>query len=303
MPTMNLFPNVQDASWLVLTLASAFLLSCYDLAKKRGVTNNSVFPVLFISTTSGAALLCAFLAIRGELGAALSIPLPQALAILGKALILLVSWTSTYTALKVLPISTVAPIRSTSPLWTFLGALLIYQERPTPLQLAGIALTLVGCWLFSLAGKAEGLAVFRNRFTALAFLGAFSGAASAIMDKCLLQKFSLPSETVLLWYMGGLAVIYGAICIVRREFNLAKTRFEWRWSIPLIGILLVLADDTFFRALSAPGTPISILAVVRRSSVVFTFVFGGALFHETNLRRKGIALLCILAGVVMLCLK
>lgn len=289
-------------SWIPLVLFSAFSLSCYDLAKKRGVTGNSVFPVLCISTVSGFAALCILMACTGRLGAAFAVTPAQAAAMLCKSLVLLVSWTCTYSALKVLPISTVAPIRSTSPLWTFLGGMFFYREMPTHIQLAGIALTLAGCWLFSLAGKAEGLAIFRNRHTVLAILGAFAGSVSALLDKCLLQRFGLPSETVLFWYMGGLAIIYGAICAGRKCMRLERTRFEWRWAIPLTGILLVVADYLFFRALSIPGTRISILAVVRRSSVAFTFLIGGAVFHETNLVRKGIALACILGGVVLLCI-
>ena len=42
--------------------------------------------------------------------------------------------------------------------------------------------------------------------------------------------------------------------------------------------------------------------MIRRSSVVLTFLLGGAVFHEANLRRKAVALAAILAGVAILCL-
>jgi transporter family protein len=258
--------------------------------------------VLFISTGSGFVALCIALLARGTFVATVCIEPARIGAILCKSLVLLVSWTSTFLALKALPISIVAPIRSTSPLWTFLGALLLYRERPSPAQYAGIALTLAGCWLFSLAGKAEGLSVFRDRRVAHAFVAAISGAVSALLDKWLLQHLGLQPETVLFWYMGGLAVAYGVLCIGRHALHMGRTRFEWRWVIPCIGVLLVLSDGLFFQALSAPGTPISILSPIRRSSVIFTFLVGGAIFNETNLRRKGIALAFILAGVLLLCL-
>ena len=35
--------------------------------------------------------------------------------------------------------------------------------------------------------------------------------------------------------------------------------------------------------------------------VILTFVLGGAIFRDTNLRRKGLALLAILVGVILLC--
>ena len=52
-----------------------------------------------------------------------------------------------------------------------------------------------------------------------------------------------------------------------------------------------------------PDAPISAGSLLRRFSVVITFVLGAFLFHERNLKRKGLALAAILIGVVLLCLK
>lgn len=287
--------------WLPLILSSALVLSAYDLAKKQSVRNNDVFPVLLLSTASGWLSLCVWLAANHQLGSAVAVDGHTLGLLLLKSLIVAGSWTATYFALRILPISVVAPIRATGPLWTLLGALLIYLERPTAMQFLGIALALVGCWLFSLAGKREGLSFFRNRFIGLAFLGAFLGSCSALYDKCLLQKLSIPTETVLFWFLLGMTALYGVAVLFHRGGKPTAPRFEWRWTIPLVGILLVLSDGLYFSALHDPDAAISILSVLRRSSVVVTFLVGGAVFHETNLRRKGIALACILAGVLVLC--
>jgi drug/metabolite transporter (DMT)-like permease len=81
-----------------------------------------------------------------------------------------------------------------------------------------------------------------------------------------------------------------------------QVRFQWRWTIPLVGVLLALSDACYFNAVSVPGARISVLSMIRRSSVVLTFLLGGAVFHEANLRRKAVALAAILAGVAILCL-
>lgn len=288
--------------WLPLILSSALVLSAYDLAKKQSVRNNDVFPVLLLSTASGWLSLCAWLAVTHRLPAVVSVDPHTFWLLLIKAFIVAGSWTSTYLALRVLPISVVAPIRATGPLWTLIGALLIYLERPTTMQFVGIALALVGCWLFSLAGKREGLSFFRNRFIGFAFLGAFLGSCSALYDKCLLQKLSIPTETVLFWFLLGMTVLYGIAVLYRRGAKDTVPRFEWRWTIPFVGILLVLSDGLYFSALHDPDAAISILSVLRRSSVVVTFLVGGAVFHETNLWRKGFALVSILVGVLVLCI-
>ena len=62
------------------------------------------------------------------------------------------------------------------------------------------------------------------------------------------------------------------------------------------------ADWLYFKGVAHPGSPISAASLMRRLSVVLTFLLGARFFHETNLVRKGIALAAIVAGVSLLAL-
>ena len=283
--------------WLGWILTSCVVLALYDLCKKASVKGNSVFPTLFISTLSGFAAVTATLLFRGGFAAAVDVPKAHVGLLLVKSLIVGASWTSTYFALRTLPITSAAPIRATGPLWTLLGAVLLFSEVPTLLQGVGMFLVLVGCWLFSLSAKHEGVNVWRDRSIFFAFLGALLGSCSALYDKHLLHEVGIPTGTVLWWFMGGMCVIYGIAALIDRK------GFEWRWTIPLVGILLAVSDACYFNAVSVPDAKISILSMVRRTSVVIVFFVGGAVFHETNIRRKAFALAAILAGVILLCLR
>jgi uncharacterized membrane protein len=66
--------------------------------------------------------------------------------------------------------------------------------------------------------------------------------------------------------------------------------------------LLAVSDACYFTAIAVPDAQISVLSLIRRSSIVLTFFIGGALFRETNLLRKAAALSVVLVGVVLLCL-
>jgi len=85
----------------------------------------------------------------------------------------------------------------------------------------------------------------------------------------------------------------------RRKKN---TPFQWRWSIPLIGLFLVTADFLYFYALSLDGSLISVISALRRGGVVITFALGAILFREQNIRRKFLLLFGILAGILLLLL-
>jgi multidrug transporter EmrE-like cation transporter len=52
--------------------------------------------------------------------------------------------------------------------------------------------------------------------------------------------------------------------------------------------------------LSLDGAMISVVSMVRRGSVVVSFMMGAFLFHERNLKSKAVDLVLVLLG--MLCL-
>ena len=60
-------------------------------------------------------------------------------------------------AIKHLPITIVAPIRATGPLWVLIGALLIFNEQLNVLQWCGVGVTRVLFFIFSTVGEFEGV--------------------------------------------------------------------------------------------------------------------------------------------------
>ena len=79
-----------------------------------------------------------------------------------------------------------------------------------------------------------------------------------------------------------------------------ETKFQWRWSIPLISIFLSVADFCYFYALSYPDALISVVSLVRRSGVIVGFVCGWLFFREKNIVRKSLDLLCVVVAMILL---
>ena len=134
-----------------------------------------------------------------------------------------------------------------------------------------------------------------------AIAGAVFSAASSLWDKYIFQVRALPVEQVQLVFQAGLVAFYALALLASRALRIGQNAFEWRWTIPIVGILLAGADWLYFKGLAYPGAPISAASLMRRFSVVLTFLLGARFFHETNLLRKGIALAAIVAGVALLC--
>ena len=290
-------------SWTVWILLSSFFLALYDLAKKASVRENAVLPVLLCSTCCGCAAFVAGLAVCGKLPAALASVDGRVLWLAAsKSLIVATSWVFTFSALRTLPITIATPIRASAPALVFVAAFFLYGEIPSWVQAIGMLAVFGGYFAFSWAGKHEGIDFFRNKAVWCAVAGAGFSALSAIWDKYVFQVAAAPVEPVQLFFQVGLVLVYALMLAGQRLLRLPRARFEFRPAIPSVGILLAAADWLYFRGLAVPDAPISVGSLLRRFSVVITFVLGAKFFHETNLRRKALALAAILAGVILLCI-
>ena len=291
-------------SWTVWILLSACFLALYDLAKKASVRENAVLPVLLCSTSFGCAAFLVGLSASGRLGATVAAVDAQVLGLgLAKSAVVAVSWIFTFCGLRTLPITVATPIRASAPALVFLVALFAYGEVPTAWQAVGMLSVFLGYWVFSWAGRHEGIDFLRNRAVWCAVAGMCFSALSALFDKYVFQVARAPVEATQLVFQCGLVPVYATCLAGARLFraSLSPHPFTWRWTIPLVGVLLMCADWLYFQGLSLPDVPISVCSLLRRFSVAITFVLGAVFFHETNLRRKGLALVLILAGVALLC--
>jgi transporter family protein len=287
-------------SWWLPTLLSAIGLGVYDVCKKHAVKDNSVMPVLFLATLCGTIFFVIISALQGQLLAALQCTTAEYLLILLKSAIVSASWICVYYAMRELPISLASPIRSTSPLWTLLGGILIFREIPTWLQAVGMATILAGYMCFSILGKKEGFP-WKSKGMQLIIAGTLLGAASALYDKFLLNTLQLNRQMLQMYFSLDLVVILGAAWGIRTLFR-HRHPFVWKWSIPATGILLIIADYSYFYALSQDGAPISMISLVRRCSCAVSFFLGAAIFRDKNIKSKSAALILLLAGAAMLAL-
>jgi len=293
--------------WAWLSLTSAVFLGLYDICQKHALSRNPVVAVLFGSTATCASVW----GVLWLLGRAAPSSLPPALRVpplpwLGHAELLLKSaivassWLCTYVAVKHLPMSLAAPIRATGPLWTLGAALLWLGERPSWLQLLGVATTLTSFVGLSVVGRLEGVHFHRNRWVGYMIAGTLLGSCSGLYDKLLLSKLKLPPATVQAWFSIYLVVLFAPISLAWwRRAPAAERTFEFRWTIPLLAICLMIADFAYFSALRDPAGLISLVSSVRRGSTLIAFAAGLLLFNEANGKQKLGPVLGIVLGIVL----
>ena len=294
--------------WLSLAFLSAALLGLYDVAKKKSLSGNAVLPVLLLNTLFSSLLfLPAILSAELGLGWFDSTPLAasrgtaEAHALVAvKSVIVLTSWIFGYFGMKHLPLTIVGPVNATRPVLVLVGALAVFGERLNGFQWIGVALALTSLVLLSRSGRREGVDFRHNVWILCLAAAAVTGAASGLYDKYIMTR--LDPAFVQSWYnlyqLGMMAVVTALLWLPRR----AASPFRWSWAIPLISVFLSAADFAYFCALREPDAMISVVSMVRRGSVVVSFLCGALLFGERNLRAKAVYLCFVLLGMFFLLL-
>jgi transporter family protein len=290
--------------WIFLAIISALLLGVYDIFKKLSLKDNAVIPVLFFSTLTSAFLFIPLVIMSQsfpELSGKFFLFIPSApvtghILFAIKSIIVGSSWILAYFAMKHLPVTIVSPIRSSGPLWTILGALIVFGEQLSPLQWLGVSLTLFFYYLFSLSGLKEGISFRTNKWVLYMTIATLVGSVSSLFDKYLLLHYNRFAMQA--WYHIYMVPLMATIFFFVWYPNRHKyAKFEWRYTILLIGICLTVADFLYFWSLSMPDSLVAIVSTVRRASVIVSFSLGALLFHEKNIKRKAWILLGIMIGI------
>ena len=215
-----------------------------------------------------------------------------------KSIIVSTAWLFGYFSVKHLPVTLLAPLNSSGPVWTTLGAIIIYGERMNALQWTGIFISLGFYYVLSFKGGKMGIDKKDKRWIFFAFLSIIFNSISALFDKYLVKEYDRIAMQS--WFSIYTTLIFLAIVAVIWYPTREKTTpFIWRWSIPMIGLFLVVADFFYFKALSYEGSLVSILIIIRRASAVLVFAAGAIYFKESSLRQRGVVLAGILIGVAL----
>lgn len=299
--------------WLLLAFLSATLLGFYDSFKKESLRDNAVIPVLFLNTLFASLIFLPFIILSynttvldGSIFHVVSGGWHEHKYIIGKSIIVLSSWIFGYFGMKHLPLTIVGPINATRPVMVLVGALLVFGERLNVYQWIGVALAVASFFMLSRSGKKEGIDFKHDKWIYFIVLAAVLGAVSGLYDKYLMAPaesggVGLNSMMVQSWYnIYQCFMMLVMLLIIWYPKRKSSTPFHWHWGIILISVFLSAADFVYFYALSFPDAMISIVSMVRRGSVIVSFLFGAMMLHEKNLKSKMVDLLLVLLGMVFL---
>ncbi len=326
--------------WVLFSLLSALCLGFYDISKKHSLRQNSVLDVLTLSLLISSMILlvplmlsrCAPNTMQDTIFYVPTIDLHAHTMILLKSCIVLSSWVCAYIAIKYLPLSIVSPMQATRPMWTLLGAMVLFGEVLNGWQWAGILCALGSVFALSLVEhKAEKISIGYNTSVATAAttvattptskspyyiclaLAILIGAGSGLYDKYMMRHFD--HNAVQVYYTIYQAVIMTIALLITRLITHIKTKkniaytdnvstdsFHWTWAIAGISVFLVLSDYVYMLALSNPDSLISVVSTIRRGGTLIAFLYGLIVLKEKSPGKKLVCLIGIFLGLLCLAL-
>lgn len=299
--------------WLTLAFLSAALLGFYDSFKKKALQGNAVIPILFLNTVFSSVIFLPLILLSYNTRMLDNTIFYVASGgwevhkyIVLKSVIVLFSWLFGYFGIKHLPLTIVGPINATRPVMTLVGALIVFGERLNVYQWIGVVLAMLSFMLLSRSSKKEGIDFKHDIWIYFIVIAALLGAVSGLYDKYLMASVDVGGLGLDRMMVQGWYNIYQCfwmfimLAIIWMPVRHRTTPFHWDWSIIFISIFLCTADFVYFYALSVPDAMISIVSMVRRGSVIVSFLFGALLFREKNIKSKALDLALVMLGMLFL---
>ena len=303
--------------WVVLAFISALCLGFYDISKKVALRDNSVVDVLTLSILISSGILVVPLLLSRVAPEVMSntlfyvpaLDLQGHLLTILKSAIVLSSWICAYVALKHLPISIVSPWQATRPMWTLIGALLIFGERLNNWQWIGVVLAIGSIFVFSFFNRPAGhgkelLHTPQTRYYVALALAILIGACSGLYDKYIMRLYD--HNAVQVYYTLYQAVMMVGFCFIHHHRHHTRPALHSGLdgraliAIPLISIFLVISDNVYMLALQDPDSMIAVVSTIRRGGTVIGFGYGLLFLKEKDPWKKILCMIGILTGLICL---
>jgi len=206
----------------------------------------------------------------------------------------LLAFGTLYKALSIGPMSVVAPISATYPIVPVLVGLVFWSERPTSLQVAGMALTITGVLLAASEGNHK-----RGR-TRIGRLGVVLAILSALGSGVMLTALDAAAKADPYWAL--LAARCVSVLVLLTVVAALRPTFGVRGlDVPaLIGIGILDTGATGLFAVASTRGYLSVVSVVASLFPIMTVILAHVLLHERLRAHQWLGVAGALSGVVLI---
>ena len=276
-----------DKLWIVFILIYSLLKGSREVMKKAALKKSSSSEILFFYTLIGFILTLPFCKSAFEL------EFIYIVYSFLKAGIVCTAWIFALKALKSMSVSLYGIMDLSRMIFSTLLGVIVLGESLTAAKIIGIIFVLTGLILANLKKSANSKGVTVS-ILVFALLNCFFNAVSGTMDKILMQKMN--SSQLQFWFMLFMTLIYGAILLIKRE-KVYISHLKSNYWIIIMSLSLIIGDKLLFEANASPLSEVTVMTIIKQSSVLVTVLTGWIFFKEKHILYKLFCTAIILSGI------
>ena len=298
-----LYSNVM---WIFLVFVYGIIKGLREICKKKSLEKNSVTEVLLVYTFL-SLLIC-----TPQIPNAVGLTVNQYLWIALKSFVIFIAWIAGFKAIKKLPISLCGVLDLSRVLFASLLGVVVLGEKITFFKGIGLLFVSVGLLFLKFnpflkrdrvsSSELNSIAITEEQkkssntfFICLAFLSCILNAVSGLLDKILMKEMN--SSQLQFWYTFFLVVYYSIYALVRRvKINKGIWKNIWVW---FLAVGIIVMDKALFIANGYPESQVTIMTMIKQSSVIIAILSGKFIFREKNILQKMICAAIIIIGILI----
>jgi len=271
--------------WILFIVIYALLKGSREGMKKAALKKSSANEILFFYTLI-AWILCLPFSLN-----AFNLEIKYIFYSFLKAFVCCAAWLCSLIAIKKMSVSLYGIMDLSRMIFSTMLGVVILGESFTPAKAAGVMLVITGLLLANLKRETK-TETISLPILAAALMNCILNAISGTMDKILMEN--MEAGQLQFWFLLFMTIIYGCVLLAKREKVNVKNLKSNYWVI-LMSLSLMIGDKLLFVANANPLSEVTLMTLIKQSSVIVTVLTGWLVFKEKNILYK---LLC--AGIVVL---
>ena len=274
--------------WVLFTLVFGLCKGFREGIKKKALEKSSTFEVLFLYTLLG------FLLVIPTTKDVFSIPWQYYFFILIKAMLVFTAWTCSFNSIKHMPVSLYGVMDTSRVVFsTFMGITLM-GERLRLGQVTGMVLVILGLVLVNINQKSD--TKVKGKYILLTLSACLFNATSGVLDKWLTK--TVTSGQLQFWFMFYLTVMYG-IYILASKTKVSVKSLKTNYWIIILAVIFIIGDRALFIANANPESRVTVMTLIKQSSVLAAILSGRVMFREKGTLRRTLCALVVIVGIVI----
>ena len=277
--------------WIIFVAIYGILKGLREPIKKKALERDSLLGVLFVYTFIG------FLMVIPTAKDVFNLSFEVFCLVFIKSFSVFLAWILAFLSVKKMPVSLYGVLDLSRVIFSTLLGVFFLKETISLNGFIGLAIVLVGIYLVNRKKDAEG-GEFNRKYIFYTLVSCALNAISGTLDKYIMGMKVISTDNLQFWFMLLMSLMYLAYILIKREKINFKSCIKNPY-IYLLSIMLIVADKLLFIANADPNSKVTMMTLIKQSSVFVTIASGKLIYKEKHILYKSACALLIFAGIVL----